>query len=95
MSSALMDPRGRSPDKSVSLTARRVSHLEGKTIGLMSNTKPNSARLLDDIGELLVQRYGVRELVKRQKPNFYTPAPPDMVEDLANSCDAVLTAIGD
>jgi hypothetical protein len=34
-------------------------------------------------------------LVKRQKPIFYTPAPPDLIEDLANSCDAVLTAIGD
>lgn len=95
MSPALMDPRGTSPDKRVSLTARRVSDLAGKTVGLMSNTKPNSARLLDDIGELLVQRYGVKELVKRQKPNFYTPAPPNMIEDLANSCDAVLTAIGD
>jgi len=95
MSSALMDPRGKSPEKSVSLNARRVTDLEGKTIGLMSNTKPNSARLLDDIGELLVQRYGVKEVVKKQKPNFYTPAPPQLVEELANTCDAVLTAIGD
>jgi len=95
MSPVLMDPRGKSPEKLVSLTARRVSSLEGKTIGLMSNTKPNSAQLLEDIGQLLVQRYGVKELVVRQKPNFYTPAPPQLVEELANSCDAVLTAIGD
>ena len=95
MSPALMDPRGKSPDRSVSLTARRISDLKGKTVGLMSNTKPNSARLLDDVGELLVQGYGVKELVKRQKPNFYTPAPPELVEDLANSCDVVVTAIGD
>ena len=95
MSPALMDPRGKSPEKSASLTARRFTELEGKTIGLMSNTKPNSARLLEDIGELLKQRYGVKEVIKTQKPNFYTPAPPQLVEELANTCDAVLTAIGD
>ncbi len=45
--------------------------------------------------ELLQQRYNVKEFVRRRKPSFFRPLPPELVEELATSCDVVITGVGD
>ena len=43
--------------------------LAGKTVGFIDNAKPNFHVLVDELGELLVAKYGVARVVKRRKPS--------------------------
>ena len=47
------------------------------------------------VGELLQERYSVKEVVRARKPYFGTPIPDDQARELAARCDVVVTAIGD
>ena len=78
-----------------SLAARSVRDLQGKTVGLLNNTKYNSDTLLDALGGLLQAEHGVKELVRQAKPHFAKPVPDDLAKELATRCDVVVTAIGD
>ena len=68
--------------------------LEGRLIGLLDNGKANSDRLLGRIEAILRERYGVREFIRRRKPDFSRPAPPALLAELS-ACDAIITATGD
>jgi hypothetical protein len=67
----------------------------GLSIGFLDNTKPNFDRLVEEMGALLRDRYGVREVVHRKKANASTPAAPEIVADLAKACDVVFAGSGD
>lgn len=69
--------------------------LRGKTVGLLDNTKANAELLLARLGELLRERHGVKGVVHRRKANASTPAPPDLLAELARSAEVVLTASAD
>lgn len=73
----------------------QLDTLSGKRIGLFDNSKTNVAALLKRIGDSLVHNHGAAELVVRTKLIYSRIAPPEMIEDLAQNCDAVVTAIGD
>src|SRR3989304_1257750 len=77
------------------LAARRFRHLNGRPVCLLDSTKHNSARLLDAIGELLQERYAVKEIVRERKPYFGRPVPIAQAQKLASRCDVVITAVGD
>lgn len=94
MSSRILNPRGKSAAQQHSL-APRSGTLEGATVGLLDSTKHNSDVLLAEIGKLLVERYGAKELISRRKPHFGMPAPAELVEELAGQCDVVVTGVGD
>ena len=68
--------------------------LEGRLVGLLDNGKANSDRLLGRIEAILRERHGVREVIRRQKPDFSRPAPAALLAEL-RACDAVITATGD
>lgn len=95
MSSVLVNPTSSSASAAFALAPRRHQDLNGKTVGLLDNTKYNSDRLLDALGELLEQRYQVAGLVKERKPYFGRPVPDDQAKALAERCDVVVTAVGD
>ena len=67
----------------------------GKTIGFIDNAKPNFNLLVDDLAELLVSRYGAAGVVKRAKRSAAVPAPAEIVSELADRCDVVITGSGD
>ena len=69
--------------------------LGGKTIGFLDNTKPNFDRLVTDMAELLRERFGVKAIVHRRKANASTPAAPEILEELAKTCDLVLAGSAD
>jgi hypothetical protein len=69
--------------------------LGGRTVGFLDNTKPNFDRLVGEMAELLRTRFGVRQVIHRKKANAATPAPPDMVAELAKQCDVVFTGSAD
>src|SRR2546425_11153859 len=62
----------------------------GRTVGFLDNTKSNFDRLGGDLGTLLRERYGVAAVGHRKKANAPTPAPPELIEELAKACDVVL-----
>jgi hypothetical protein len=74
---------------------RTVGDLRGKVIGFIDNTKPNFKLLVDDLGELLTERYGVKAVIKQVKRSVATPAAANVLDDLATQCDLVITGSGD
>lgn len=95
MASVLVDPTSSAAQARFTLAPRRFRDLDGKTVGLLNSTKFNSDHLLDGIGELLQERYAVRELVRERKPYFGRPIPEEQARELAARCDVLITAIGD
>ena len=74
---------------------RSLDRLEGKVIGFIDNAKPNFHVLADELGELLVSRYGVARVVKRRKPSASTPATSQVIAELSEACDVVIAGSGD
>ena len=95
MSLALLDPTGTSKaSKTASLAPRRVLDLNGKTVGLLNNTKVKADYILDAVADLLQERYAVKEFVRRTKQTFSRPMADDLAEEMAKQCDVVITAVG-
>ena len=90
----LLNPEGSSVEVSLPL-ARRPESLDGKTIGVLGNSKLNADAVLLAVGQLLIEQYGAKGLVHRFKQNFSRPAPDEIVQDLEAQCDVVLTGVGD
>jgi hypothetical protein len=76
-------------------TAMTLSGLAGKVVGFIDNAKPNFGLLADDLGELLQSKYGVARVIKRRKSSASVPAKPEVIEELAEQCDVVITGSGD
>jgi hypothetical protein len=95
MSSILVDPTSSAGGAQFSLAPRRFRDLDGRTVGLLNSTKFNSDHLLDGIADLLTERYAVKDVVRRRKSYFGRPVEQDLAEEMAASCDVVITAIGD
>ena len=86
-----LDPRGSSTHEDTGIASRPAS-LDGLTIGLLSNNKPNSELLLRDVASLVGEQYAIKEVVEANKGSHRIPAPPEMIADLAERCDVVITA---
>lgn len=96
MANPILDPTGGGArvGEDVRLASPRA-RLPGATVGLLENTKQNAARFLDELGKLLVERYGVAALVPRTKLAFALPMPDELLEELAGTCQAVVVGVGD
>ncbi len=75
--------------------AQRPSSLHGKRIGLIDNTKFNSDRLLQKIGERLKVGYGVAETHLWRKRNASVPVHEAIIAEIQGTCDAAVAGIGD
>ena len=74
---------------------RKLGTLAGKVVGFIDNAKPNFNHLVDDLAELLVAHYGVKQVIKRRKRSASVPAPDEIVRELAGECDVVIAGSGD
>ena len=90
----IMDPRGETPAASVSM-APRAPVLEGKTIALVDNTKINAGNLLDKLSSLLQAEVEPDRIVRFSKTDATRPAPPALIAQISDECDAAVLAIGD
>ena len=90
----VMDPRGETPANSVSM-APRASGLDGKTVALVDNTKINAGNLLDKLSALLQSEVEQARIVRFSKTDATRPAPPDLIRQITEECDAAVLAIGD
>jgi hypothetical protein len=92
---SILDPTGASDTTADTSLAPRLTTLRGRTLGLLDNTKPNGAALLSELGSVLKQRYGVKEVLMYSKPYFGTPVEPTQTQRIFEECDFAITAIGD
>ena len=92
MTIRVLDPR-LDPDLEPLVLAPPVAALDGATLGLLDNTKIGTARFYDHL-ETLLRRHGVRDVIRRRKPDASRPAPPEVLDDLATA-DAIVSGIGD
>ena len=92
----LFDPTARRAiDDTVDAARPALSGLAGKVVGFIDNAKPNFGILADDLGALLMSKYGVARVVKRRKPSASVPAKSEVIAELASECDVVITGSGD
>ena len=73
----------------------RPDSLKGKRIGLVENTKFNSDKLLQKIGEILKTEYGATETRMWRKHNSSVPAHDEIIDEAKRGVDAVVAGIGD
>jgi len=75
--------------------ASRLNSLEGAVLGLLANGKRNSAELLDLIREVLSDLYEFKDVVVTNKGNPSRPCPLNLMEEMSEKCDVVITSSGD
>ncbi|OGA38929.1 MAG: hypothetical protein A3G24_12355 [Betaproteobacteria bacterium RIFCSPLOWO2_12_FULL_62_13] len=74
---------------------RTLDGLTGKVVGFIDDSKPNFNHLVDDLAELLVNRYGASKVIKRRKRVSSHPASDTVITELVEQCDMVITGSGD
>ena len=74
--------------------AAALATLDGAVVGFLDNAKIGTARLYDFIEEILRARYGVRDFIRRRKPDATRPAPTEILAELSGA-DAIISGIGD
>ena len=67
--------------------------LDGLTVGLLDISKPRGDRFLSRLEERFQER-GV-ETRRYAKPTFAKPAPPELRQQIALDCGAVVEALAD
>lgn len=75
--------------------APRLDDLNGRVLGLLANGKRNSDTLLDAVTSLLQDTYELGDVVRINKRDVSRPAKQEIVDELLEKCDVVITAIGD
>ena len=83
------------PLPTAGVVADRPTTLDGLTIGLLANGKLNSEEMLTAIHDVLADRFEFGAVVERNKQNASRPCPGDIIEELVDECDVVVTSSGD
>jgi hypothetical protein len=73
--------------------ASRLTTLQGKRVGILDNGKANAGTLMLAVAKVLQERYGVGEIIKREKP-VAGPPRPEVLDALAH-CDLALVGSAD
>ncbi len=93
MTLMVLDPRQTAEGEALRL-APALPSLEGCVVGMIDNAKIGTERLFDFIEEIMRKDYGVREFIRRRKPDATRPVPPQMLAEMSGA-DAVLASTGD
>lgn len=73
---------------------RALENLRGKTVGFIDNAKPNFQYLVDDLEAQLTRKFGIKAVRKHRKPG-QVPVKPEVLKQLVEECDAIITGSGD
>ncbi len=90
----ILDPTTEAATQSIAYSPRPTA-LEGKRVALIQNTKFNSDRLLEKIGNILKAEYGVAHWRMYNKHNASVPAHAEIIEEVKKSADVMVAGIGD
>lgn len=69
--------------------------LAGKVIGFIDNSKPNFNHLVDDLSQALIEKHGVKRVIKRRKRSASQGVPEAVLNELVEQADAIITGSGD
>ena len=75
--------------------AARLDDLQGITVGLIDNHKRNADVYLEELGRLLQEEYGISRVETYRKISQSMPTPPEVLDQLAARCDAIVHAVAD
>ena len=89
----VLDPTNETKPAGGQLAARLTS-LEGKTVGFISNGKEGTKGYFAQLERLLREDFGVAEVVWRTKSNYSAPADPHIVDEI-KKWHAAVTGVGD
>ena len=90
----LLDPTAEVAPQALTC-APRVASLQGKRVALVDNTKLNSDRLLQTIGEILKAEHGVAETRLWRKRNASVPVDEAALAEIRQTCDVSIAGVGD
>lgn len=93
MTLRILDPRQSASGEALRM-APPLASLNGAVVGMIDNAKIGTQRLFDFIEEILHNEQGVRECIRRRKPDASRPVPRPMLMEMSGA-DAVLAATGD
>jgi hypothetical protein len=93
MTLKVLDPRVAAEGEAARLAAPLPS-LDGALVGLLDNAKIGTARFYDHLEAMLRDRFGVREVIRRRKPDSSRPVPAEVLGELS-AADAIVSGIGD
>ena len=93
MTLRILDPRLAADGEAMRM-APALPSLDGVVIGMIDNAKIGTERFFDFVEQILRKEYGVREFIRRRKPDSSRPVPPKMLAEMSGA-DAMLSAIGD
>ena len=74
--------------------ATRLTSLQGKTVGFISNGKEGTKGFFGHLDRMLRAEFGVAAVVFRTKSNYSAPADAHIIAEITR-WDAVVTGIGD
>ena len=75
-------------------SAPRLDSLVNKRIGLIDDAKDGAQVLLEEIADVLSERYGVASVNYHRKPSASKPVDPEVLQDMTRDCDYIVVAIG-
>ncbi len=90
----LLDPTTEAVARPIAWAPRPAS-LEGRRVALIENTKFNSDRLLQKIGDVLVRDHGAASVRMWRKRNASVPAHAEIIEEVRAAADVMVAGIGD
>jgi hypothetical protein len=74
--------------------APRPMDLAGKVVGLLDNSKEQADVILETIGQVLRERYGVAKVIIRRKDAFSKPATEALLNEMAKEVQVAAAALG-
>ena len=74
--------------------APALATLDGAVVALLDNAKIGTERFYDFVAEILQTEHGVRELIRRRKPDATRPVSKELLAEMSGA-DAFVSAIGD
>jgi hypothetical protein len=72
---------------------KKLSTVQGTTIGFIVNSFDCSKTFFDELGKQLTGRFGVSECITRHKREKSYPAEPEVFDYLRDHCDAVVDGV--
>ncbi|RPI45679.1 MAG: hypothetical protein EHM59_09515 [Betaproteobacteria bacterium] len=93
MTLRVLDPRQSAEGEPLRI-APALASLDGSVVGLLDNSKIGTARFYDHLADILRSEHGVREFIRRRKPDMTRPAAAGLIGELS-AADAIVSGIGD
>jgi hypothetical protein len=90
MADDILDPVGFESEAPPKAMAKRLDTLGGKTVGLLDIGFPNGSVFLDRVEQVLKDRYGVAQFMRRAKPSPARTADDQVRKELIEGCDAIV-----